>query len=218
MEASFDASEDWRSEKLSSVNCDTLLSPDSRHHVHGHTPRKLKSPLTGFASPSPAKRRLILTGSSAQKYRSRVISAQDDSFIGKENMISLVSSASIQRSISKLERLKASAFSSAMGDRIDDVLVRSLEFIKTPPISSNLEKVNEDLKEKLADIPIICAEEQFSDVAQIEGQERQSFGMDSKSFKALAHDEGKTISEKPSGHVKCWKTSDYIFVGILCTD
>nr|GMC48509.1 uncharacterized protein LOC109188339 isoform X1 [Ipomoea batatas] len=203
MEASFDASEDWRSEKLSSVNCDTLLSPDSRHHVHGHTPRKLKSPLTGFASPSPAKRRLILTGSSAQKYRSRVISAQDDSFIGKENMISLVSSASIQRSISKLERLKASAFSSAMGDRIDDVLVRSLEFIKTPPISSNLEKVNEDLKEKLADIPIICAEEQFSDVAQIEGQERQSFGMDSKSFKALAHDEGKNysplISEDPKG-------------------
>lgn len=218
MEASIDASEDRRSEKLSSVSCDTLLSPDSRLHVHGQTPRKLKSPLTGFVSPSPSKRRLILTGSTAQKYHSRVISTQDDSFIGKENMISQVSSASIQRSISKLERLKASAFSSAMGDRIDDVLVRSLEFIKTPPISSNLEKVNKDLKEKCADVPIICAEEQFSNVAEIEGQERQAFDMDSKSFKAMAHDEGKTCSEKPSGHVKCWKTSGYIFAGILCTD
>ncbi|VFQ60527.1 unnamed protein product [Cuscuta campestris] len=198
MAASTDAFEVWRTKNLTSVNYDSPLNL----HIPKDISPQLKSPLTGAVSPSPIWRSPMHAVSNAQKYCSTVICSQKDPFIEKENTGSLVSSASIQKSISKLERLRASAFSSALGDGMLDVPVISFNFTKTPPLSSNMGKVNaKQVKEKFVSAPSISEDEQFSNIVQIEGQKRHAFRKDGNGLTALAHYEGKMhsplISEDP---------------------
>ncbi|KAK6116318.1 hypothetical protein DH2020_049945 [Rehmannia glutinosa] len=99
------------------------------------------SPLVASTS-SPAKRQqtLLTTASPSKHWELASPLPQLGSLLGNESVEHQVTETSIQKSISKLELLERSAFSSAFSAKIDNSTVKTLDFLKSPNFDSFLEK------------------------------------------------------------------------------
>lgn len=179
-----------------------------------------ESPLVDLVSSSPATHRLIVMGSpSPVKQNLTAVSFLEDpiSFLSNEKRGPWTSSASLQKSISKLERLEASALSSSRGDRIPNMGVRALKFPKTPPLDSILKKRNLDMGVKCLDTSMTCTEEQFSGTTMKEG-ERKMFTLGGSRSKALSSSEDVIQCEQSFGPEKQGKSLNQLDAGILPMD
>ncbi|KAM3395120.1 putative protein isoform X1 [Capsicum galapagoense] len=179
-----------------------------------------ESPLVDLVSSSPATQRLIVMGSpSPVKHNSTAVSFLEDpiSFLSNEKRRPGTNSASLQKSISKLERLKASALSSSCGDTIPNMGVRALEFPKTSPSESILKKKNIDTGVKCMDASMTCTEEQTSGTSMKEEQ-RKTFTPDDSRSKALSISEDVIRCEQSFGPEKQGKSLNQLDAGILPMD
>lgn len=172
-------------------NSETLCSNNGELGEFCGFPCGGESPLVDLVSSSPATQKLIVMGSpSPDKQNSMAVSFLVDpiSFLSNEKRGPWTSSASLQKSLSKLERLKASALSSSRSDRIPNMGIRALEFPKTPPLDSILKKRNLDMGVKCLDASMTCMEEQFSGTTMKEG-ERKTLTPGGSRSKALSSGE-----------------------------
>ncbi|XP_015169008.1 uncharacterized protein [Solanum tuberosum] len=201
-------------------NSEALCSDNDERGEFCGFPCDWESPLVDLVSSSPATQRLIVMGSpSPVKQNSTAVSSPEDliSFLSNEKRGPWTSSASLQKSISKLERLKASAFSSSRGDKIPHMGVRALEFPKTPPLDSILKKRNLDMRVKCLDAAMTCTEEQFSGSTMKEGERKTSIPGGSWS-KALSSSEDVIQCEQSFGPEKPGKSLNHLDAGILPMD
>ncbi|KAJ8568631.1 hypothetical protein K7X08_028164 [Anisodus acutangulus] len=176
-----------------------------------------ESPLVDLASSSPATPRLITMRSpSPVKYNSMAVSFLEDpiSFLSNEKGGTWKSSASLQRSISKLERLKASALSSSRGDRIPNMGIRALEFPKTRPLDSVLKKRSLDIGVKCLDAYRTCTEEQFSDTSMKEG-ERKMFTLGGSKNEGLSSSDDVIQCDQSHGPEKQGKSLNQLDACII---
>lgn len=222
MQLSNNFGENNKSVKDASVveNSETLCNTDGEVGEFCGFPCGGESPLVDLVSSSPATQRLIVMGSpSPVKQNSMAVSFLEDpiSFLSNEKRRPWTSSASLQKSISKLERLKASALSSSHGDRIPNMRVRALEFPKTPPLDSILKKRNLDMGVKCLDASMTCTEEQLSGTSMKEG-ERKTFTPGGSRSKALSSCEDVIQCEQSFGPEKQGKSLNQLDAGILPMD
>ncbi|KAK4369273.1 hypothetical protein RND71_013065 [Anisodus tanguticus] len=179
-----------------------------------------ESPLVDLASSSPATPRLItMCSPSPVKHNSMAVSFLEDpiSFLSNEKRGTWKSSASLQRSISKLERLKASALSSSRGDRIPNMGIRALEFPKTRPLDSVLKKRNLDIGVKCLDAYRTCTEEQFSDTSMKEG-ERKMFTLGGSKNEGLSSSDDVIQCDQSHGPEKQGKSLNQLDACIIPID
>ncbi|KAK4341783.1 hypothetical protein RND71_037599 [Anisodus tanguticus] len=178
-----------------------------------------ESLLVDLVSSSPATQRLITMRSpSPVKLNSMAVSFLEDpiSFLSNEKRGTWTSSASLQRSISKLERLKASALSSSRGDRIPNIGIRALEFPKTPPLDSVLKKRSLDIGVKCLDSRT-CTEEQFSGTSMKEG-ERKMFTLGGSKNEGLSSSDDVIQCEQSHGPEKQGESLNQLDACILPMD
>ncbi|MCD7470466.1 hypothetical protein HAX54_010368 [Datura stramonium] len=201
-------------------NSETLCSNNGEVGEFFGFPCGGESPLVDLVSSSPATQRLIVMGSpSPVKQNSMAVSFPEDpiSFLSNEKRRPWTSSASLQKSISKLERLKASALSSSHGDRIPNMGVRALEFPKTPPLGSILKKRNLDMGVKCLDASMTCTEEHISGTSMKEG-ERKRFTPGGSRSKVLSSSVDVIQCEQSFGPEKQGKSLNQLDAGILHMD
>ncbi|XP_060191109.1 uncharacterized protein LOC132620450 isoform X2 [Lycium barbarum] len=216
-----DFGENNKSVKDDSVvgNSETLCSNNGELGEFCWSPCGAESPLVDLVSSSPATQRLIIMRSpSPVKQNSITMSFLEDpiSFLSNEKRGTWTGSASLQRSISKLERLKASALSSSRGDRIPNMSIRALEFPKTPPLDSILKKRSLDVGVKCLDASRTCTEEQFSGTF-MEG-ERKIFTSGGSKSEALSSSDGVIQCEQSHGPEKQGKSLNQLDACILPMD
>ncbi|XP_073065242.1 uncharacterized protein [Primulina eburnea] len=91
-----------------------------------------ESPLV--LSKSPVKQQILLTAASPCNDLKMASSLQEnpDSFLTIENIEHQNMETPIQRSISKLESMEKSSFCSAFSARVDNTMIKTLEFVKSP--------------------------------------------------------------------------------------
>ncbi|XP_075521641.1 uncharacterized protein LOC142554907 isoform X2 [Primulina tabacum] len=91
-----------------------------------------ESPLV--LSKSPVKQQMLLTAASPCNDLKMASSLQEnpDSFLTIENIGHQDMETPIQRSISKLESMEKSSFCSAFSARVDNTMIKTLEFVKSP--------------------------------------------------------------------------------------
>ncbi|XP_019249306.1 PREDICTED: uncharacterized protein LOC109228611 isoform X2 [Nicotiana attenuata] len=199
---------------------EALCSNDGELGQFCWSPRGRESPLVDLVSSSPATQRLIVTGSpSPVKQNSMAVSFLEDpiSFLSNEKRGPWTSSASLQKNISKLERLKASELSSPLGDRIPNMDIRSLEFPRTPPLDSILKKRNLQMGVKSLDSSMTCTEEQFSGTSMKEG-ERRMFTSGGSRSETLLTGEDVIPCEQSLGPEKQGKSLNRLNTGFLPVD
>ncbi|CAK9167178.1 unnamed protein product [Ilex paraguariensis] len=114
---------------------------------HGVTQPGGETPVAQFISSSSAKGRQILSNNdSPSKY---------PLIVTPSHMIHNKSTSSIQKSVSKLQMLEASPFSSTLNAKIDSLKLRSLDhLLRTPPFDSFLEKRSNDPQVKDMDATV----------------------------------------------------------------
>ncbi|CAN4110119.1 unnamed protein product [Withania somnifera] len=217
-----DFGENNKSAKDASVeeNSETLCSTNGELGEFCGFPCGGESPLVDLVSSSPATQKLVVMGSpSPVKQNSMAVSVLEDpiSFLSNEKGGPWTNSASLQKSISKLERLKASALSSSCGEKTPNTGVRTLEFPKTPPLDSILKKRNLDMGVKFLDASMTCTEEQFLGTSMKEG-ERKTFTPSGSRSRALSSSEDAIPCEKSFGPEKQGKSLNQLDAGILPMD
>ncbi|XP_009620239.1 uncharacterized protein [Nicotiana tomentosiformis] len=199
---------------------ETLCSNDGELGQFCGSPCGRESPLVDLVSSSPATQRLIVIGSpSPVKQNSMAVSFLEDpiSFLSNEKRGPWTSSASLQKNISKLERLKASGLSSLLGDRIPNIDIRTLEFPRTPPLDSILKKRNLQMGVKCLDSSMTCTEEQFSGTSTKEG-ERRMFTSGGSRSETLLTGEDVIPCEQSLGPEKQGKSLNRLNTGFLPMD
>ncbi|XP_075079553.1 uncharacterized protein LOC107810186 isoform X1 [Nicotiana tabacum] len=199
---------------------EALCSNDGELGQFCGSPRGRESPLVDLVSSSPATQRIIVIGSpSPVKQNSMAVSFLEDpiSFLSNEKRGPWTSSASLQKNISKLERLKASELSSPLGDRIPNMDIRSLVFPRTPPLDSILKKRNLQMGVKSLDSFMTCTEEQFSGTSMKEGKKKMFTSGGSRSETLLTSDD-VIPCEQSLGPEKQGKSLNRLNTGFLPVD
>lgn len=139
---------------FSAVGCGTLSNMDNKgHQLGGFTLQEWKSPLASSISSLSTKRRQIVGGSVSQFKSPGFVTPTEKqaSFVRNEDAIHGASASSIQKSISKLELLAGSPFSSALSAKIDSSNLRSLHYLPRTPLDTVSEKNGEGTHVKRVD-------------------------------------------------------------------
>ncbi|KAL2458296.1 uncharacterized protein Fot_55773 [Forsythia ovata] len=193
---------------------DGLSEPNNKHSQSNQDSyNEYGSPVVGSTS-LPAKRRQTSPSNSSPSKHLRLGTPfqKRHSFLSSENIKRLESELSIQKSISKLELLEKSSFSSSFSPEIDKSYFKSLDFSKSPPFDTSKEK-------KLEDFQIEHIEDSVNGEKLSSMKERKrTFSILGNRFESQNHNFGENHLEESSAHTKIGKYSNDMRATILHAD
>ncbi|XP_057505992.1 uncharacterized protein LOC130789283 [Actinidia eriantha] len=156
------------------ANCGTPSNPDMKvEQTDVFAPREYESSLAGSLSSLSAKRRrIVLDSASPSKNLQFTTPSQKlpGSLVTDETRKHCDGLSSIQKSISKLEMLKASPFSSAFKVNIDSASILSKYNRRTPSYNTVLDTNREDAQIRCVDTSVGHSEDQLCILAQENGE------------------------------------------------
>ncbi|CAA3011904.1 Hypothetical predicted protein [Olea europaea subsp. europaea] len=209
-----DTHEIWRPDASMVITGDGLSEPNNKwSQFNQHSHNESESPMVGSTS-LPAKRRqtLLSNPSTSKHLRLGTPLQEHHSFLSSENIKRLESDLSIKKSISKLELLEKSTFSSSFSTEIDKSYIKLLDFSKSPPFDTFKENEHEDFKIKHVEDSV--NREKISSLKE----KKRPFSVIGNKFESPNHNFRESHLEESLAIIKSGKYSNDMHATILHAD